>query len=193
MKTTLGKIRKLIRESLFNESFETGDLIVPSEDSVKGILYDPGNKQHGMTFILKGGGTGVASQALDYPQETEWGIKVPIWSAGRIFYVDPGAWKSAPEGAHPPQFRPDAAWWARTKEEMETRGRLSDLGIQTGRGRYGTSRWAVWEAPEGLSTEKEVRSAWREHSRGWPVWSVKVISDPETGKWYVNYELDSSG
>ncbi len=178
------------------ESFGAGDLVVMADDEVPGIKFEPGDDGHGATFNLPRvsarSGQEIVVQALGPPQRTDWGIKIPLKGFQGIFFVDPGALSRAPEDADGPQDSVDAFWWSRRREEMEDAGRMKNLGVKRGTGRYKSTHWELWEAPDEHKTEDAVMGAFRQMSQDWPVWSAKAVRDPDAGKWYVNYELDTS-
>ncbi|MBT7912717.1 hypothetical protein HN588_02285 [Candidatus Bathyarchaeota archaeon] len=196
MRTSVANIRALVREALLKESFAAGDLVMMADDEVPGIKFEPGDDGHGASFNLprlsRGSGQEIIVQALGPPQRTDWGIKVPVKGYQGVFFVDPGSLSRAPAGAQGPRDSVDATWWARHREEMEDAGRLKVLGVKRGTGRYKTTHWELWDAPEEHKTEDAVMGAFRQMSKDWPIWSAKAVRDPDAGKWYVNYELDTS-
>jgi len=56
---------------------------------------------------------------------------------------------------------------------------------------YGHTAIGYEFAPEGLSDE-EAESFLRERFKGYPMWVLDILKDPNTGKVYAYYEYDTS-
>lgn len=183
MRLTVRHLRSLIRE-VMEKSFNVGDFIVPVDYRAKGIFYDPHSPNHGKSYVFY---SGEVQQVVGPPQQTEWGVRVPISVGPDVYFINPDEWRvSKMSDTYRKHWDVDSNWWPRRKKEL-------DLGIRLGRGSgYKSSDWRLWKAPDNLTTEKEVMAAFDRKFHGWPLWSAKAIQDLETGEWYVNYEVDTS-
>jgi len=198
MKLPISEIRQIVREEILLESaLSAGDLIVLGDDKVRGIQWNPGAATHGKVYTLpkyNRQGDEEVSQVLGPTERTEWGIKLPISGYQGFYYVDPGSIRTAPSGSRVVvDLGVNVSWWKHKKEDRLEQIRLRDLGLRRGKGRWGSSRWEIWAAPEGTKTDTEAIDAFRDSRKGWPIWRLHAVHDSVTGTWYVNYEADTSG
>ena len=68
----------------------------------------------------------------------------------------------------------------------------SPVGMGKGRPTYGHTRIGKDFAPEGMSDEEAVKYL-SNRFRGAPMWEFGIYKDPESGRFFAYYEIDTSG